>query len=158
MQQRDAELFTQVCSYCWKLGMRISAFVDVSDPHGIGYSPMKFPGTDLDSLIELESMGLIQREIDGYSMDIPEIEVESESKLERGRFATVEYFGSEYILRVSDEGKELPAGIVMLTEAGTQLQSIAGAVPNQEYLEETLDRWRRSNIEVQPLPPAASKS
>ncbi|MBI2713249.1 MAG: DUF2806 domain-containing protein [Rhizobiales bacterium] len=130
LTKNDANLFTKVCGYVW----RITDTETMPVIHSIEMP--EFVNTDIDfgSLTHLTTIGLIEYDhIAGYEIKKPATEI------------AVSYFGAVHQLK-SDGGQErrLSLGHVIFTAVGNELLGISGAQKNDEYCRATLNTWSKA--------------
>ncbi len=121
----DAELFTKLCGFRWMIGNVVPLVFDekaeIYTKHGI----------NLNSLIHLESIGLIQSAgASGFGRyDLPERLV-------------VHYYSKPLFLEFpKDTRNELAIGKVVLTKIGQELAPICGSKPVDGFYEYVKSQW-----------------
>ncbi len=123
----DANLFTTLCCYAWRDNdLYVNIHTHETD------SVMMKNGLQYVDLLHLMSIGLIEMEKDlGYYFD-------------KGLPLTFSYFKTQF----SFSSINLAATLYtrMFTQIGSELATIAGAEPNQEYLECLKNSLERENI------------
>jgi hypothetical protein len=132
LDKRDADLFTQLCAFCWMFGYLTPLVFDyqetIYEQHGISFT----------SLQHLESIGLIQfGSIGGFR------------RLKLPREFTIFYYGQPLAVRCQNEkDNEVPIGMVMLTQAGKELATITNARPDPAVFEHVKQKWTAMGLIV----------
>ena len=121
----DAELFTNLCGFCWQIGNIVPLVFDVQ---GEIYNRS---GINFNAIAHLESLGLIQFEnLSGFQ------------RLKFPKISTVFYYGRPTNLTFPHEkDNALPIGKVLLTRAGQQLAPVCSSTPVEGFYEFVYDRW-----------------
>jgi len=127
IDKSDAELFTRLCIFCWKIGDACPLIYDIQDEiynrHGI----------DFDTLRHLESIGLVEF---GY--------LTSFRRLALPKTLTVFYHGKPTVLRFQkDSDNEIDIGNVLFTKIGQELFPICGSQPDSEFEQYIRDKWKQ---------------
>ena len=125
LDKRDAELFTNLCGFGWRIGQLVPLVFDVLDGH------YNRNGIDFSALTQLESLGLIK--FDSFSgfrfTNLP-------------KTALVSYFGKRLRLTFSNEsGNSIDSGKVLLTNAGQELAPCCGAKPVEAFFDYVCKKW-----------------
>jgi len=98
---------------------------------------MKKNGINFTSLTQLDTFGLIRFDyIGGYQQTI------------LPRQFRIMYFGSPITIALKENISCLQTGNVILTQAGQQLVSICGAVPNDELKDVAVNMWKKDGITI----------
>jgi uncharacterized repeat protein (TIGR03899 family) len=123
----DANLFTTLCCYAWRDNdLYINIYTQETD------SVMMKNGLLYFNLLHLMSIGLIQMEKDlGYYFD-------------KGLPLTFSYFKTQFSFSSINLAATLHTR--MFTQIGSELAAIAGAEPNQEYLDCLKNSLEQENI------------
>jgi hypothetical protein len=132
MEKSDAQLFTDLCSFCWFMGTHVPFIYN--ENHEI-YSRNSI---NPDALLHLDDIGLISFSIsDGYRLsNIPEAVV-------------LDYFGTRVVIEATPN-YELNVGGVMLTKMGKELAPICGAIKTEGFMDYTLSKWLSFGYKVRP--------
>ena len=126
----DAELFTNLCGFVWKIEDFVPLVFDTDGEH---YNRR---GINFSSLTHLESLGLIKFEgIPGFvRQELPKI-------------VAATYHGKPTNLTFPYEGKNmLSVGYVLFTLAGQQLAPVCGSTPVEGFYEFVYDRWASESL------------
>lgn len=132
LDKTDAELFTRLCGFCWKIG--------VVDPlvyeHDVGAEIYDRQGVNFNSLSHLESLGLIHFD-----------PVATFQRVRIPKKFSVFYYGKPVSLTFpNDEDNTLILGHVLLTRAGHQLAEICGSRPVEDFWDYVKDRWTKQSL------------
>ncbi|QYM72676.1 DUF2806 domain-containing protein [Pseudochrobactrum sp. Wa41.01b-1] len=132
LDRKDAQLFTQLCSYVWQVG-ELEAIVKVDAVKPNGNLDVMF-----SDLVHLQSLGLISFEpIGGYAYHLT------------GKYINLLYYGRPVLMSFqSENGNKLERGNVGLTRAGRELARIAGSKANRSYFDEVLQSWFNQGISI----------
>ena len=127
LSQADAERFTLLCTFSWiasgpLLLSQTKNWPEICEKVGIR----------LVDLVQLETLGAIKRDNDGFSLP-----VEGESN--------IGYHGREFSLEADGE-KLWSIGEMVWTESGRELVPIAGGIPNEEYLTAVVENIRQQGF------------
>ena len=130
LDKSDAELFTHLCGFVWTIGNIVPLVFDtrseVYNRHGISF----------DTLIHLESLGLIQFN-----------NIASFRRLRLPKRFTVFYYGKLVELTLpKDADNELELGNVLLTRSGQDLAPVCGARPVDGFFDFVYNRWATSSL------------
>ncbi len=126
LDKRDAEMFTRLCGFGWMVGNVIPLIYDFKDPI---YNNQ---GINFNSLIHLESIGLIQLNTFSNFM-----------RLELPKRFPVLYYGKSIVLEMTkDTGNEIQIGKVVLTSVGQELMPICGSKPVDGFWEYVIKKWK----------------
>ncbi len=127
LDKTEAELFTKLCGFIWNIGelkpLVFNFEAEIYNRHGINF----------DSLIHLDSIGLIQFNgaTDFLTTNLPK------------RFV-VHYYGRPLTLEMpKDAGNNLSIGKTLLTRVGKELAVISGSKPVQGFWEYVKDQWNQ---------------
>ena len=127
LDKTDAELFSKLCGFGWKIGdvvpLVFDAQAEIYNRFGINFG----------TLSHLESIGLIQfNNITGYNLQ----------KLPKT--VGVFYYGKILILEMQNETDNmLKIGHVLLTKIGKELAPICGSKPMDGFWEYVLEKWQK---------------
>lgn len=123
MSKRDAELFTNLCQFCWDVGGLTPLVFDEQLPI------YKDAGVTFTVLRHLEAVGLV-------TMDEMVIR-----RQERLQFSAT-YFDSLINFDIPEKYlNRFPIGSVLLTSVGRELAPICGAKPNEHFMLWILQKW-----------------
>ena len=125
LDKQEAILFTQLCGFVWKLPERVIPLM--FDDSAKIYNRA---GINFESLVHLESIGLIQHSDAGSYQFI--------GPPKRCRMA---YYGRSVTLELP-KGKEIEIGMAILTRIGRELAPICGSKPVDGFWEYVMDRWK----------------
>ncbi len=127
LDKSEADLFTKLCGFGWKIGNIIPL---VFDAHAEIYNRSRI---NFSSLGHLESIGLIQfNSLAGY------LQKKLAKKL------GVLYYGRALLLEMpKDADNELDIGTVLLTRIGQELAPICGGRPVEGFWEYVKDQWKQ---------------
>lgn len=137
LDKTDANLFRELCSFGWAIGDFSPLIFDDNSPllenHNLSFA----------SLTHLDSIGLATFSgIGGFSR-----------KLLQKRIL-VSYFGLHVDIEFENETDNvLPAGRVLLTQAGVELSRICGATADPAIFDDTKSRWEKAGLKVRVLNP-----
>jgi hypothetical protein len=142
LDKSDAMLFSQLCSFVFLLIQEPTAMI-----YDFNHNIYNDVGINFGSLSHLESTGLIH--LDGLS---------SYLKGGLGQKGFIQYFDSQvWIEFPGEKGNQLNVGHVLLTKAGRELATLAGAQPREGFLEFVKERWKSFGIKTeQPTPQSAA--
>ena len=127
MDKSEAELFTTLCGFAWKVDTLVPLVFDskgaIYNKHGINFN----------SLHHLEAVGLIKfGSLAGFV-------VHSNSP---GGACAVHYYGRRLELHWPDnDGNKLDVGKVMLTRIGLELATVCGSGPVDGFWECVSEKW-----------------
>ncbi len=129
MDKSDAELFTNFCGFCWVFNDNVPLIFDTRE------KIYQQEGITFDSIIHLESLGIIQTMPDGYGLtDLP-------------KRKEVAYFGRPVCLTfMQDRDNDLESGTAVFTRAGQQLSRVSGSKPVAGFFEFVYDRWASESL------------
>jgi hypothetical protein len=130
LDKSDAELFTNLCGFCWQIGGIVPLVFDFKDER------YKRNGITFNALAHLESLGLIQFEsLAGFRrLGLPKI-------------TPVFYYGRPTNLTLPLENdNELKIGNVLLTRAGLQLAPVCGSTPVDGFFDFVYDRCASESL------------
>lgn len=142
LDKMDAALFTKLCGFSWMIGNVVPLVFDTQADIYIRN------GTTFDSLIHLESIGLIQfNNIGGFVLQ----------KLPKG--ISVHYYGKPLALQMAkDVDNVLDIGHALMTKIGRELAPICGSRPVDGFWEYVQERWKQHLPENQAEQDAASNA
>lgn len=130
LEKRDADLFTNLCSFGWMIGNVVPLVFD--SQHDI-YNRY---GIDFNTLNHLETLGLIQFNAVGKFQ-----------RLRLPKRFSISYYGTQVTLTMPNENaNSLELGHVLLTKAGQELAPICGSTSIPEYFEYVQKRWRDAKL------------
>lgn len=132
LDKREADLFTGLCGYMWTF--RTNAFPVVFDDHGLVYDKH---GINSGALIDLEGIGLIHYQSNGFSFRLP-----SEG-------LTLDYYGTKVAMKVRGGSIEIPTGKVIFTRVGKELAPICEGEPVEGLVDHVLRRWEQHGLIVE---------
>jgi Protein of unknown function (DUF2806) len=130
LDKGDAELFTRLCGFAWKLGGVVPLILDyqhdIYTEHAINFGVLS----------HLESIGLIHFNSAGPG---------EFGRLRLPKTFSIFYYGSPVVLEMPKEAdNELAIGRVLLTKVGEELAPICGSKPVAGFFEYVLEKWRVS--------------
>lgn len=126
LDKSDAEQFAALCGFGWIVGNIVPLVFDVEaeiyNKHGVNFN----------SLIHLESIGLIQfNNLGGYR------------RLKLPKKFAVAYYSTPLVLELAkDLDNELGIGVVLLTKVGQELAPICGSKPVPGFYDYVKERWK----------------
>jgi len=130
LDKYDAELFTNLCTFKWSLGKNVVILI-----YDFDEKIYQHHGINLNTLIHLESIGLIQFN------KITEFTV-----LKLPKTITAFYYGKPTVLALQkDSDNEIMQGKVLLTRIGIELAPICGSKPDTDFEKYIHDKWRKMN-------------
>jgi hypothetical protein len=125
LDKADANIFTQLCSFGFYMGVVLPLVYDLEDgiyrEYGINFASLKH--LEFIGLISFDSLGGFAR---------------------KGQFEMlpIAYYGAPIRLTFAGEGEKVfGAGKVMLTQAGEQLAPICGSKRSDKILDYVLGKW-----------------
>jgi hypothetical protein len=132
LEKKDAELFTNIASANFMIGgPTIVIFVQEDAMRSI-YEKNYIT---FEKISHLDTLGLIQFNTMGYL------------KLKLPKQFTISYFNYPIRLEMQNESNNtLKTGDIFLTQAGRELITICGAMPNGELRQLALDKWKNEGI------------
>jgi hypothetical protein len=133
LTKEDAGLFTRFCTYVWQTSEKLEAIL--YPPHN-----RRFAGEEYDVLLRLQWMGLLI--------------CQPKMLLKVGAPAEFTYWGTRYTLSHAEPTFVIRVGDAALTEAGRELTSVSGAIPDPVYRDKVLAWWRSQGIGITENPPA----
>ena len=126
LDKSDAELFTQLCGFCWRIVNSLVPLIwdieaEIYNRHRINFNTVG----------HLESIGLIRSESLGFSQfDLPKRTV-------------LQYYDEQLLLDMgSDTNNELYIGKTLLTKIGYELAPICGSKPVDGFYEYVKNQWK----------------
>ena len=130
LEKKDADLFTSICACTFVIGQpRIIIFFAKNK------SIYEKNNIDFMNLNHLETMGLIKFDnLSGFK------------QLELPMRFNISYFGFPINMQLKEGTNELNIGNVMLTQAGQQLISICGAMPNSILKDIAEENWKKDGV------------
>jgi hypothetical protein len=136
LDKRDAELFTILCCFIWKISDSLYPLIYFDEECKIYENkpnPYQLKGLTYDKVLHLESIGLIKfQSITGFKV----------SGL--ANFTQVFYHGIPINIEFQTEEKDgLRIGNVVLTQTGLELAPICGSKEVSNFLESVLDEWQK---------------
>ncbi len=134
IEKRDAELFTALCQFVWKIEGAEFPVPLVLHERGDLYSRF---GINFSSLRHLDSIGLVSYLGDGVI-----VRDRDQSQI------SVNYFGRELILEYGSSwySRSLELGQVILSAIGAELLPVCGAKPNEEFYEVLPSEWMENGF------------
>ena len=120
----DAKLFTKFCGFCWEIATITPLVFDFNA------EIYKKHGINVDTVIHLETMGLIQFEtFEGFEEDAPPKDVY--------------YYGKRLTLEIPEgPNPALNIGYILLTKSGQELFPICGSTPVGGFYEYVKGQWK----------------
>jgi hypothetical protein len=130
LEKSDAELFMNLCGFAWQIQnivpLVFSTQSDIYNQHGI----------TVNSLIHLESLGLIQFD-----------DTAGFRRVNLPKRVVVFYYGSSVeLILPKDADNELQLGKVLLTRAGHELALVCGSTPVEGFFDFVYERWERQSL------------
>jgi len=137
LDKSDAELFKNLCCFCWDLGSPTPVIFEFREPI---YNRF---GINFQSLNHLESLGLIQfNEITGFNFE----------RLDSTQKIVVAYFEKHLELELTPKsGPKIEFGHVMLSHSGIELAPICGAAPVEEFFDYVCKQWSDKGLIIRSL-------
>ena len=132
LDKSDAELFTNFCSFVWKLGPLIPIIHNERD------KVFTSKGINTSSLEHLDSIGLVTYGGMGHRS----------YRTKRQRIA-LGYFGERIDIVFPKTPAAFHLGNTVLTRSGNELARVCGAEPYPEYKDYMIEKWRKAGFEVQ---------
>ncbi len=131
LDKSDAQLFTNLCGFCWVLGNTVVPLVfdckaEIYNRQGINFI----------SLSHLESLGLVRfNNLGGFKMQ------------NMCNAYPVSYYEKPLSLTFSKEtDNEIEVGKVLLTKAGQELAPVCGSSPVEGFFDYVYDRWANQSF------------
>jgi len=127
LDKKDAVLFTSLCRYVWTIQ-------GDADPLILDFNSKVYCdfGIDPNILMHLDSIGLINLNKIGWFV------IKIKEKQIRCR-----YFDQSVLLNFENSpNEEFRTGKVVLTQIGKELETICGALPNQDFFDFVCSRWK----------------
>lgn len=131
LDKKDAELFRNLCSFCWMFGSDVTAIVlkyddDIYTNEGINFS----------TLSHLDDLGLIKfATVAGYQ------------KTGFQKYGTFLYYGTPVNVEFrADSANNLEIGQVMLTKIGAELAPVSNPSRNDAYFDYVLEQWHKKGL------------
>ncbi len=130
LDKSDAELFRQLCGFCWMIGSVTPLIFDSQD------EIYNSNGINFGSLSHLESLGLIQfNQIAGFK------------RLRLPKIFNVFYYGKPVeLILPKDDNNELEVGLVLLTKAGQELAPVCGSTPIDVFFQFICEKWASQSL------------
>lgn len=127
----DAQLFTQLCGFCFQIGNAYSHPLIFNFDDAIYTSN----GIKFSSLRDLETLGLIKMESVGFHRyGLTEKQI-------------VKYFDRTIELSLnSHQQQNLQLGMILFTRFGQELSSVCAAEPVEGFFDYILARWRQKGL------------
>lgn len=127
--KRDAEFFTKLCTYNWKIKKSTVIINDLKNEIYVKN------GINFDTLSYLASMQVVQIGVSfGYV----------ENKLPLDFIGT--YYGEKY--RFELKKNSLSIGVVLFTQAGLELAKVCNSKPDDEFKEYAIQNWEKCGIKI----------
>ncbi|HVF54762.1 MAG TPA: DUF2806 domain-containing protein [Pyrinomonadaceae bacterium] len=127
LDKSDAQLFTNLCCFCWFSGEVLPLVYDVE--HEIyGRKAINF-----DTLTHLDAIGLIRFEaLGGFNFQ----------KLSKA--IRLNYYGAPINIEFEqEENNTLEIGKVLLTKTGKELAPICGSKKSEEFMDYIVSEWQK---------------
>lgn len=138
MDEKDANLFTQLCGYTWTPPGDVIPIVFAASEEF--YTSRGFTS---DVLRKMDFLGLISfAELMDYIKKYtfrPEVEL-----------ASIGYFGREVHWNFGDQ-QTLTVGKVLLTPSGQELAPISGSSAVEGFFEYAIEQWNRAGCDIKPV-------
>jgi hypothetical protein len=133
LDKRDAQMFTQLCTFIWEIGGQLVPLVyepedELYEKHDI----------TTNSLEHLDDIGLIQFDTMNPCRISYKIKTDVPVK-----FKVFYYEKPTQIILSGQSGYVLYAGDVRLTKVGQELASICGSTPDEEFRNDVLTKWKQ---------------
>ncbi|QNG11940.1 DUF2806 domain-containing protein [Pseudomonas putida] len=129
MEKGDAELFTNLCSFAWRLEEPV---IIVMDPRHEIYNSR---GINFNTLKHLDTIGLISFDnVSGY------VKTQMEPNY------SAQYFEHKIQLKIPKQFDRLDIGKALLTNLGKELFGLSGAVADPEYYVHILNTWANKDV------------
>jgi hypothetical protein len=133
--KRDAQLFSEFCSFVWRMGVSQTPVIWRSHP---GPTEADFGFTNL---VHLDSLGLIRFDQNGLFAQGYDPKAIPQEVLAQGVPMPCQYFGNSIIVRLPPGQSKIDTGSTILTQSGLELARISGAAESESALLSTLERW-----------------
>jgi hypothetical protein len=133
LEKRDAELFTNLCTFVWRIRDLVPIVVDFDDDDIYEAQMINFA-----TLRHLDDIGLISLNVVGSVTldDFPQVQ-------------TFHYHGTSINLQFpKTDNNNLELGHVLLTKAGQELAPISGSVGQPQFMEYMISKWIGDGIKV----------
>jgi hypothetical protein len=129
LDKRDAQLFTNFCTFCWMFGDLSPLLFDIEKPTYID------KGLDFNTLTHLDSIGLVSfNNLAGFKKaNIP-------------KYFTVFYYGTPITIEFPADNNDLPIGMALLTNLGKELAPICGSKPSDDHFLDVLSEWHKLGL------------
>ena len=136
LDKRDAEAFTNLCAFKWELLTCEKEWYDfLFIPFNFETNALKlFTKINYGTLILLSSIGLIEKQSQGYNLNI---NLSGEYQ--------IKYANSSYSF-ISHNPQEIPIGTIILTPMGRELSKICNPEPITGFEEYTIEALRNQGI------------
>jgi hypothetical protein len=136
MDKNDAELFTKFCQFVFDSGKKIPLVLNADEPI------IKNSNINFSDLIHLSKIGLIDFDgTSGFALNLPP------------RATKLRYMDTILLLdNKSEKMKKLKYGQCTMTQIGSELFHICGAKKNEEFLQYSIDYFKKAGLNVQSIP------
>ncbi len=133
----DAELFQNLCSFCWSLNESVLALIFDYDNQVYGSR-----GINFGTLTHLDAIGLIWFD-SGINLGGTGIHMKGLDQL------ALACYQDEFVIEFPNpSGNTLQIGRVMLTKAGEELLSVSRPTKSAGFQEYILERWRAQRVTI----------
>ncbi len=138
LEKEDAELFTALCGFGWKVGNRF--FPLYCDPQSEIYTSKSL---GFDAMNHFASLGLLSFSgTTAYHLT------------KQPQYVFLQYYGLLFPGEFrSPSDNLLPIGFAMLTAVGAQLSQICGASPVEGFISYAIDWWKSQGVNIQTYDP-----
>ena len=127
LDKGEADLFTKLCGFGWNIGIVIPLVFDQ------GAKIYTDNGINFDALSHLDSIGLVQLQVNNFVLHLSPKEV-----------LKVHYYGRALRLEMPKDSKaDFNIGKICLTRTGEELASICGSKPVDGFYEYVKNRWKQ---------------
>jgi hypothetical protein len=131
LDKRDAEMFTELCRYGWRIGTTPTPLVfDFKDKIYTDH------GVNLDALIHLDDIGLISFSV----LEFPH--------KERLPELVVSYSGAEFLLGFDEGDDYLGVGHAPFTQPGAELFTICVTKPVDNFADYVTEHWFSRGLRI----------
>lgn len=131
LDKSDAELFRNLCSYCWMFGNSITALIFKHDDEI--YTNL---GINFSTLSHLEDIGLIKfASLAGFA------------RKGFDKYMQVFYYGTPITIEFrNDDNNSIDIGQVMLTKIGEELAPISKPSPQNDFFDYIIQKWHNNGF------------
>ena len=136
LEKSDAQLFTSLCRFGWRIGDIKPLVYDIND------DIYKSTGVNFINLSHLDDIGLIK-----FSNIVGLIQKSLPKRV------SVYYYGTEVLIEFKEEANnDLDIGNVLLTKIGQELVHLCGSTRSDEFFTYVLSHWKKLGYIVKLTP------